>query len=270
MLCALLIFDGPQFPAPLSQLSPWLDQTTRPLDEVFAILDAQQHRRFIKTHTPLDGLPMNDDVTYVVVGRDPRDVLVSMEHHLVNMDFDRLLALRELAVGNDDLDTLPPRPTPSDDPIERFRTFMREPQYMGMVNLQQVLHHLDTAWLLRDSSNVVMCHYADYSADLPGEILRLANALDINLTKNRAYELAAEATLDRMRDRAVDVIPNAGAFWKDDSAFLRAGGFGEWRTRVNDDDLVEYNAIATAFASPDLVTWAHEGRIASGVDPAAS
>ena len=59
MLCALLIFDGPEFPAPLSQLSPWLDQTIRPLDEVCAAYDAQQHRRFIKTHTPLDGLPLH-------------------------------------------------------------------------------------------------------------------------------------------------------------------------------------------------------------------
>ncbi len=71
MLCALLIFDGPRFPAPLSQLSPWLDQTVRPLDEVYALYDAQQHRRFIKTHTPLDGLPLQNDVTYLVVGRDP-------------------------------------------------------------------------------------------------------------------------------------------------------------------------------------------------------
>jgi hypothetical protein len=70
MLCALLIFDGPEFPAPLSQLSPWLDQTIRPLDEVYAAYGAQQHRRFIKTHTPLDGLPLHDNVTYVVVERD--------------------------------------------------------------------------------------------------------------------------------------------------------------------------------------------------------
>src|SRR5260221_2226584 len=76
MLCAMLIFDGPDFPAPLSELSPWLDQTIRPLDQVFAIYEKQQHRRFIKTHTPLDGLPTRDDVSYVVVGRDPRDVVI--------------------------------------------------------------------------------------------------------------------------------------------------------------------------------------------------
>ncbi len=231
MLCALLIFDGPEFPAPLSQLSPWLDQTVRSLDEVYALYDAQQHRRFIKTHTPLDGLPLRGDAAYVVVGRDPRDVMISMEHHFANMDVERVLALRDRAVGNDDLDTLPPRPPDSDDPAERFRTFVRQSEYNGVVNLTQVLHHLDTAWQRRRDANVVMCHYADYSTDLPGEIVRLADALGIDITNHRARELAEEATLDRMRDRAVEVIPNAGKIWKDDRAFLRSGAFGEWRAQ---------------------------------------
>jgi hypothetical protein len=69
MLCALLIFGRSEFPAPLSELSPWLDQTIRPLEDVRAAYAAQPHRRFIKTHTPLDGLPVRDDVTYLVVGR---------------------------------------------------------------------------------------------------------------------------------------------------------------------------------------------------------
>jgi hypothetical protein len=268
MLCALLIFDGPEFPAPLDHLSPWLDQTVRPIDEVYALYGAQQHRRFIKTHTPLDGLPLRDDVTYVVVGRDPRDVMISMEHHFANMDIERVLALRERAVGNDDLDTLPPRPPESDDPTERFRAFVRQTDYTGVVNLTQVLHHLDTAWQRRRDANVVMCHYADYKSDLPGEMVRLAAALDIDITHERARELAGEATLDRMRDRAADVVPNAGKFWKDDRAFLRSGAFGEWRTRVTEDDLIEYEATVAAIASSDLARWAHEGRLATRIDPA--
>src|SRR5215203_1589032 len=73
MLCALLIFDGPTFPALLSDISPWLDMNIRPLAEVTVALAAQTHRRVIKTHTPLDGIPLHRDVTYLVVGRDPRD-----------------------------------------------------------------------------------------------------------------------------------------------------------------------------------------------------
>ena len=36
---------------------------------------------------------------HVVVGRDPRDVIVSMKHHLVNIGLDRVLALHGQAVG---------------------------------------------------------------------------------------------------------------------------------------------------------------------------
>jgi hypothetical protein len=35
-------------------LSPWIDIVTRARTEVFADLAAHKHRRFIKTHTPLD------------------------------------------------------------------------------------------------------------------------------------------------------------------------------------------------------------------------
>lgn len=35
----------------------WLDWLVNPRDDVSAHLSAQAHRRFIKTHTPLDGCP---------------------------------------------------------------------------------------------------------------------------------------------------------------------------------------------------------------------
>jgi aryl sulfotransferase len=66
MICALLIFQTPDLPAGLGQLSPWLDFLTSPRDEVYARLAAQEHRRFIKTHTPLDGIPFDRRATYIV------------------------------------------------------------------------------------------------------------------------------------------------------------------------------------------------------------
>src|SRR5205823_8225322 len=77
MLCALLIFDSTDFYAPLSEISPWLDMQLYDPEQVARSLAEQRHRRFIKTHTPLDGLPYDERVTYVCVGRDPRDVFVS-------------------------------------------------------------------------------------------------------------------------------------------------------------------------------------------------
>jgi hypothetical protein len=268
MLCALLIFDGPAFPAPLEEVSPWLDNCTRPLAAVTATYSAQTHRRFIKTHTPLDGLPLHAEVTYVMVGRDPRDAAISMEHHVANMDFAHFLALRAAAVGNADLAELPERRVPSEDPVERFRTFVADETPGVPGTLASVLHHLDTGWQRRYEPNVALFHYADFKADLAGELLRLAGVLGIPCSPERARALAPEASLARMRERAADVAPSASqGTWKDVRAFFRSGGSGEWRERVSAADLAAYEARVAALVGPDLAAWAHGGWLASGVDP---
>ena len=268
MLCALLIFDVPAFPAPLDQVSPWLDLCTLPLAEVTAVLAAQTHRRFIKTHTALDGLPLHPDVTYLVVGRDPRDVAISMEHHAANMNFARFLEVRAAAVGNEDLAELPARRVPSEDPVERFRSFVADETPGVPPTLASVLHHLDTGWQRRREPNVALFHYADLTTDLPSELLRLARVLGIPCSAERARELAAEASLARMRERSAIDGPSASlGLWKDVRAFFRSGGSGEWRARVSAADLADYEARVGELVGPDLAAWAHGGRLASGLEP---
>src|SRR4051794_7901875 len=106
MVCALLVFRTPELPAPLAQLSPWLDWLGAPVDEVYARLEAQAHRRFIKTHTPLDGIPLDPRATYIVVARHPLDMAVSLYHQGDNLDRDRL---REMT-GQSDAPPRRPRP----------------------------------------------------------------------------------------------------------------------------------------------------------------
>src|ERR1700685_1401521 len=84
-ICALLIFQTPELPAPIAQLSPWLDHLIPPRDELYARLAAQQPRRFIKTHTPLDGIPLDPRVTYLVTARHPLDAAVSLYHQGNNL-----------------------------------------------------------------------------------------------------------------------------------------------------------------------------------------
>jgi len=93
MICALLVFQTAQLPDKLSMLSPWLDWLVSPRDDVFERLAAQQHRRFIKTHTPLDGVPFDPRVTYIVTGRHPLDSAVSLYFQGQNIDRDRLREL---------------------------------------------------------------------------------------------------------------------------------------------------------------------------------
>src|SRR5437763_2644109 len=122
MLCALVVFQTPELPGQLTDLSPWLDIQTAVRDDVVAALGAQQHRRFIKSHTPLDGLPFDERVTYICVGRDPRDAAISSHHHLDSMNREVLVRARQAAMGPDGLlrsgGGVPSR---VDGPRERFR-----------------------------------------------------------------------------------------------------------------------------------------------------
>ena len=270
MLCALLIFDGPVFPAPLDELSPWLDMCNQSLDDVRAKLAAQTHRRFIKTHAPLDGIPLRDEVTYVVVGRDPRDVAVSYEHHTANMDYDRFLELRTQVMGGDGVAEFGRPGIAITDPVERLRAFVRSDTLTGPLTLAAVLRHMTTAWEHRRDHNVLLLHYADLKADLVGETRRLAAVLGIPLDEHRAHELTREAGIDRMRARAREVAPAASqGNWKDPAAFFRSGGGGEWRDRFAAEDVAEYQARVAALAPAAVAAWTHLGRIASGVDPRA-
>src|SRR5215472_17171159 len=179
MICALLIFGDANLPRPLTELSPWLDIQTDTISNVFAALAAQIHRRFIKTHTPLDGLPFDQRVTYICVGRDPRDAAISSDNHLSNMNREILLTAREMAVGSDDRILVPSEVPPQGaDPAERFWHWVEDnaPPNEG---LELLLHHLGTFWDRQHVANVVLVHYADLQADLEGEMRRLAGLLGI-------------------------------------------------------------------------------------------
>ena len=267
MLCAMLVFGGDKFSETMDNMSPWLDMNTRNRDVVFDLLASQQHRRFIKTHTPLDGLPDHPDVTYVIVGRDPRDVAISMEHHFANMDFDSFIATRGEAVGNDDLGDFPPPPDPDLSPEERMRQFVEGDA--GITTLGSVVGHLHDAWAKRNNSNVALFHYRDYQHDLPEELRRLAKVLGTELDDKTADAFAGRAELTKMRARAEELAPDTGrSHWLDTSRFFRSGGRGEWADRF-DKKLTDRYAERLAELSQgdaDFVNWIHEGRINGGVE----
>src|SRR5215467_7195972 len=148
MICALLIFQTPDLPAPLGELSPWLDWLVAPAERVFARLEAQRHRRFIKSHTPLDGIPLDPRATYIVVGRHPLDMAVSLYHQGGNINSDRM---RELT-GRGGLEERRPvsaRP-PLHDWLVSWIGAQNEPGDQ-LDSLPGVLWHLSDAWSRRTS-----------------------------------------------------------------------------------------------------------------------
>jgi aryl sulfotransferase len=262
MICALLVFGTPDFNGDLDALSPWLDALTKPHEAVVAALEGQQHRRFIKTHTPLDGLPFDPRVTYVCVGRDPRDVGISLRNHQANVNVEAFLRARESAVGLADMDKVPVRGQTVEETSERdhFRRWMLDdtPVTDSTDSLRYTIHHLDTFWDVRNSANIVMAHYDDLKADLAAEMRRLARRLDIAVPESAWPSLVRAATFEDMRKHAPRLVPESGAaIWQDSERFFNRGVSGQWVHVLDEADLQEYAARVAGLAAPDLLGWIH-------------
>ncbi|MFG1953038.1 sulfotransferase domain-containing protein [Micromonospora sp. NPDC048830] len=252
MICALLVFGTPDLPAPLPHLSPWLDWLVEPRDEVYARLAAQRHRRFVKTHTPLDGVPLDPRAHYVVVARHPLDMAVSLWHQAGNLDRVRMAELtgRPRPEG-------PPAPrTPLAEWLPRWVDREVDPRE-ELDSLPGVLWHLADAWSRRDRPNVTLVHYDDLVADLPGQMRALARRLGVEVPEARWPELVEAATFERMRRRADQLAPDPAGVLKDRSAFFRRGGSGQGRELLDPAALARYRRRTAALAPPDLLAWLH-------------
>jgi hypothetical protein len=144
-----------------------------------------------------------------------------------------------------------------------MRTWIEEPAPPGGTAepLAAVLHHHTCAWARRHSPNVVLVHFTDLTADLPAELGRLARRLGYDRADDRVRALAAAASIDRMRERAHELAPDANRMlWRDDAAFFRSGDVGGWRGVLSADLVRRYDERVAELVEPDLASWVHHGR----------
>lgn len=252
MICALLIFRTPDLPAPLNELSPWVDWLVVPRGEMLDRLGEQRHRRFVKTHTPLDGIPLDRRATYVVVARHPLDMAVSLYHQSGNLDRERIARLTGASTPDGPAE---PRP-PLHDWLLRWIDDDADPR-AEMDSLPGVMRHLSDAWRRRRQPNVLLVHYDDLSADLGGEMGRIAAALGEPEPDRTLVEAATFASMKANADR---ITPDPGGILKDRRAFFRRGRSGNGREVLSADELEHYRSRTAAMAPPDLLAWLHRDR----------
>jgi hypothetical protein len=263
MILLLLLHQTPELPAPISELAPWVDHLIRSRAELVELLEAQTGRRVIKTHTPLDGLPRVAGVTYVCVGRDPRDVARSMDHHSGNMNFEASGADMTAAAERDGIELparIAPLPRP-DDARERFWIWAENdtPPTEIASTLARTIHHIESFWDV-DEVDVVLLHYDDLQDDLEGEMRRLAAHLGLDVPDHRWPELVEAATFESMRGRTTVTTPNAGkGHWRDDQQFFHKGSSGQWHELLDDADLERYRQRVDSLTTPAVAAWLHRG-----------
>lgn len=244
-ICALLIFGRPDHGQKPGAISPWLDARHFELEETLAMLAAQTHRRFIKTHTPRDGLPFYPQCAYLTVYRDPRDVYFSMRDHYLNQAHERFLyrVTDDIGAGFQDWVTRDYAPGDHDN-----------------FALGAVLHHYRT---FRDHAylpNVFLFHYSDMKRDLRGALARIAAALGIEHDDATLDRLADAASFESMKKNASQFVPGAGkGRWKDDRRFFNKGRLEQWREALSAADLTVYDARMRDLLPADEIAWLQNG-----------
>ena len=237
-----LIFGRVDLGAPVSTLSPWLDMLTYTDEQVFAELEAQRHRRFIKTHSPLDGVPRVDGVTYIAVIRHPLDIALSDLDHADNLREEVAVELRSAASGEPD-EELDRGPRPS-DPGEYLRWFIdnhEKPCGSGPYGLEDYCQQVLTYWDAREAPNVHLFHYAQLWADLEGQMRRVADALGVAVDPARWPEFVDAATIGSMRARAAQTAPNVHqGIWVDPAKFFAVGGTRDWAALLTPSDIAHF------------------------------
>lgn len=241
-----LIWPTGDAPAPVMELSPWLEAKFNDLDEVLARLAAQQHRRVIKSHTPADGIPMFDDARYVYVGRDGRDAFMSFVHHHeeFKVDVRRTMNLKALTDG------VPPMPYWDGDLHGFFATWLAD---------AFLFHHVATFWARRPKPNLLFIHYADLKRDLEGEMRRIAGFLEIDVPSAMWPAVVEKCTFEAMKARPAEI----GTFWNFENgaqSFLFKGTNGRWRDVLRPDELAAYEERAAELLTPQARAWLEFGR----------
>jgi aryl sulfotransferase len=238
----MLLLDRPVLGVPISTVSPWLDMLIRTDEEVFGVLEEQEHRRWIKTHTPLDGLPFHPTVTYIAVIRHPLDVALSDRDHRANEDERRAYELRLAAAGAPDPSwKREPEPQDAAEFLHWFIDSDAPPTGSGPNGLADYCQQVTTYWAERNTPNVHLFHYQDLWEDLAGEMRRVADSLHVTVDESRWPEFVEATTLDSMRSRASDTAPEAHlALWRDTDSFFRSGGNRDWASLLTDSEIARF------------------------------
>jgi aryl sulfotransferase len=246
-----LIFDGRPDVA-TAELSPWVDLRIPPREVKLPEIEAQTHRRFLKTHLPVDALVSSPQAKYIYVGRDARDIIWSMHNHHLNAN-QRWYDALNLTPGR----VGPEIGRPPADPVQYFRHWLANdgaPFWPFWENVR-------SWWAIRDLPNVMLVHFADLKADMPGEIRRIAAFLDIEPTDWDA--VLEHCSFDWMKANAAACAPLGGVVWDGGAqTFIHKGTNGRWRDTLPEADSRTYEEQAIAELGTDCAGWLRAGRSA--------
>jgi aryl sulfotransferase len=234
-------------------MSPWIDFRVPPKEIKLAAVEAQTHRRFVKTHLPVEALVYSPKAKYIYIGRDGRDVLWSLYNHHLNGNEAMYDALNKSPglVG-------PPLEPPPDDIREYWHTWLAKdgfPYWSFWENVR-------SWWAIRDLPNLLLVHFETLKQHMPEEMRRIAAFLDIPIDESKWDEIVEHCTFDWMRNNGEKIVPLGGVVWKGGvKTFINKGTNGRWKETLTPAESAEYEAKALAELGPECAHWLATGEL---------
>jgi aryl sulfotransferase len=242
---------GPDPDLPVAEMSPWLDLRVPPKEVKLPLVEAQTHRRFLKTHLPVDALVFSPRARYIHIGRDGRDVIWSMYNHHANANQQWYEALNDTPgrVG-------PPIEPPPEDIRQYFRDWLERDGHP----FWPFWEHVRSWWAIRHLPNVLFVHFANLKRDMPGQMRRIAAFLEAEVDEAAWGQIAEYCSFDWMKRNAAKSAPLGGAFWDGGAeVFIHKGINGRWADTLTPDEVAAYEARARQELGPECARWLASG-----------
>lgn len=248
-----LLFNGAEG-LEVADMSPWLDARMIPNEVKLAKLEAQTHRRFIKTHLPVDALVFSEKAKYIYIGRDGRDVIWSMYNHHANANdawYD--------AINNTPGRVGPALERPPESIVQYYHDWLDNDGYPFWAFWENIR----SWWAIRNLPNVYLLHFNNLKNDMPGEIRRIAEFIDVPIDESQWENILEHCSFDYMKAHATKSVPAGGAFWDGGAeTFIHKGINGRWRDVLSTEEIAEYDRRAAAELDSDCTRWLATGELA--------
>jgi aryl sulfotransferase len=254
-IVAQLMFDGDPDVA-VAEMSPWVDLRVPPKEVKLPLLEAQTHRRFMKTHLPVDATRFCPKAKYLYIGRDGRDVVWSMYNHHANANQTWYDALNDTPgrVGP------PIEPPPAD-----IRQYWREWLDRDGHPFWPFWDNIRSWWSVRALPNVKFIHFANLKHDMAGEIRAIATFLDIPIKASRWEAILEHCSFEWMKKNATKSVPLGGAFWDAGAeVFINKGVNGRWSDTLTPEEVAEYETRSRTELGDECAHWLATGEERQG------
>ncbi len=115
-------------------------------------------------------------------------------------------------------------------------------------------------WAIRNLPDVHFVHFADLKRDMPGEIRRIAEFLEIPVDDNNWDAILLHCGFDYMKVHATQSVPLGGAFWDGGAkTFIHKGINGRWRDTLSEVEIEKYESRALEELGQECASWLASG-----------